>query len=277
MSLLDQFIYEDHYGRQFRGLEQGVFLNESELRDYSWNYDTINSRISRFYQGVTKRSIPLVFACESDETIVAVRNRLLELTETDVEARIPGKIRIGDYYTTGFITGSKKSKYLLNKRYCEVDLTLTSEDPTWYRETTHYFTVGDTESTTDGGIDYPYDYTYDYVERMTGRSIYCDSVGDNAFRMTIYGVTTNPTIIVGNHTYKLNGNIGSGERVVIDGLNKTIVLTSSNGVKTNWFDKRDRNNYIFEPIPSGTHAVAYSGSFSFELTIIEKRREPKWT
>lgn len=277
MTLLEHFIYEDHHGRLFNGLNHGVYLNYNNLRDYSWGYDTINNRISRFYQDITKRTIPLVICCGSDAEAITAKNRILELAEADIEARLPGKIRIGEYYTTGYITASKKSNYLITKRYCNIELTLTSEDPAWYREQAYYFGVESTLTATTGGTDYPYDYTYDYAQRVAAKTVSCDSVGDNAFRIKIYGAATNPAVVIGDHVYRINGNITMGENVVIDSLNKSITLTTVNGTKVNWFDKRGRDNYIFEPIPPGNHAVSYSGSFTFDLTVIEKRREPRWT
>jgi hypothetical protein len=275
--MLDNFIFEDHHGRRFVGRENGVYLNYNDLRDYSWSYDTINGRIARFYQGLTSRTIPLIIHGNTDAEAIAVKNRLMELAESDIESRLPGKIIIGEYYTNGYITESKKKNYLISKRYCEIDLTWVSEKPTWYREQVYKFTTGSDTPTSFGGIDYPYDYSYDYGQRMSGRSIFCDSVGDNAFRIKIYGTAINPTIIIGGHIYSVEGVVGMGENLVIDGLNKTITLTTATGNKVNWFDKRGRENYIFEPIPPGAHMVNYNGTVAFDLTIIEKRREPKWT
>ena len=276
--MLDKFIYEDHLGRQFDGLKNGVYLNYNELRDYEWSYETINNRISRFYRSITPRKIPIVVCCGSDEEAVAVKNRLLELAETDIEARLPGKVRLGEYYTNGYITGSKKSNFLINKRLCNIELTLTSDDPAWYREQNHVFVTNDGgTSSLDGGTDHPYDYPYDYAVSLMGRTITCDTVGSNAFRLLIYGEALNPSITIGGHTYAINGTIGKGETLLIDSLAKTITLTTATGSKVNWFDKRNRDSYIFEPIKSGQNAVTYSGTFGFDLTIIEKRSEPRWT
>jgi hypothetical protein len=88
------------------------------------------------------RKLPLVVKCNSDEEAVAVMNRLHELAEADVEAKIPGKVFVGDYYTIGFITASAKSNYLITKRMCHIELTLTSDDPAWYREQTYAFHIG---------------------------------------------------------------------------------------------------------------------------------------
>lgn len=145
--MLDKFIFENHLGQRFEGLPNKVFMNYSDLRDYSWSYDTINNRISHFYRDVTQRKIPLVVYCNSDEEAVTVMNRLHELAETDIVEKIPGRIYVGDYYTMGYITASTKSNYLIRKKYCKIELTLTSDDPSWYKETTYSFMIGGETST----------------------------------------------------------------------------------------------------------------------------------
>ena len=272
--MLDKFIFENHLGQRFEGLPNGVYLNYSDLRDYSWSFETINNRISRFYRDITERTIPLVVYCKSGDEAVTVMNRLHELAEADIVAKIPGKIYVGDYYTSGYITASVKSNYLIRRKYCKIELTLTSDDPTWYRERTYSFFPTDNEF--GGGVDYPHDYPYDYAISLNGRKIVSDSVGSSAFRMVFYGEVTNPTITINGHNYTVLGTIRKGETLVIDSVTKTITLTTF-GKKTNWFDRRSRDEYIFEPIPAGQSTVTWTGSFGFELTVIEKRSEPKWT
>jgi hypothetical protein len=276
--MLDNFIFEDHHGRRFVGRDNGVYLNYNDLRDYSWNYDIINNKISRFYRAVTDRKIPLIVYCKSDDEAISVKNRLLELSETDIEARLPGKVWINGYYTNGYITASKKSNYLISKRLCYLELTLTSDDPAWYSEKSYVFNDSSGESGSIGdGADYPYDFSYDYGTTFRGRTVVADSgFGDNAFRLKIYGGATNPAVMIGGHTYAINGTIGAGESLLIDSLDKTITLTTSSGGKVNWFDRRSRDEYIFEPIPKGQNTVGWSGNFAFDLTVIEKRSEPKW-
>ena len=273
---IDEFVYENHLGQRFEGLSNGVYLNYSDLRDYAWSFDTINRRISRFYRDITSRKIPLVFYCKSGEEAVAAMNRLHELAEADIVARIPGKIFVGDYYTTGYITASVKSNYLSRKKYSRIELTLTSDDPSWYLEHTYSF-FPNTEFGFAGGHDHPFDYPYDYALSIDGQKIMCNSVGTSAFKMRIYGVATNPAVIINGHTYAVNGTVSNGESLLIDSLTKTITLHTASGNKVNWFDNRGRDEYIFEPLPSGQSTVSWSGSFGFDLTVVEKRSEPKWT
>ena len=274
MGLRDIFIYENHLGQRFE--EDCVFLNYGDLRDYSWSYDTMNSRISRFYRSITERSLPLVIVGKNGDEATAIKNKLYEIAEADVMAMIPGKIYSGEYYTQGYITASAKSKYLINKRFGKIDLTLTSDDPSWYREHTYRFLP--TPSVDVGeGHDYPFGYPYDYITKSkTSRKIESDSVGGNEFRLVIYGSATNPVVRIGDHKYSITGNVGEGESLLIDSITKKITLTSQTGQKISWFDRRNRDSYIFEAIPAGLNTVKWDGSFGFDLTVIEKRSEPRW-
>lgn len=274
--MLDKFIFENHLGQRFVGLENGVYMNYGQLRDYAWKYDTINSKISRFFYGIKDAKIPLVCMSATEDEATRILNQLHELAAADIEAINPGRIYCGEYYTRGYITASKKMEYLINKRYCKIELTLTREDQSWYRE--HVYEFYPTPNHNVGeGHDYPYDYPYDYsTKSMTMQNIECDSVSANAFKICIFGSVSNPSIKIGGHEYSINGTIGSGEWLEIDGLAKKIWLHSQTGQKLNWFDRRNRDSYIFEPIPAGMNAISWDGSFGFNLTVIEKRSEPRW-
>ena len=278
--MLENFIYENHLGQRFVGLENGVYINSNDLRDYKWSFDTINGRISRFYRKTSNRKLPLTVICKTGDEAVNSKNRLLEIAEADIEARIPGKIIIGDYYTKGYITESSKSNYMVNRRYCKINLTLTSEndDSMWYREETHVFLPGSgIQRANEGGVDYPMDYPYDYATSQAVNRIVCDSVRASAFRLKIYGQVINPAVTINGHIYAVYGTVSKGETLLIDSVAKTITLTTATGTKINCFDKRNRESYIFQPIPAGINNVSCNGSFGFDLTVIEKRSEPKWT
>lgn len=276
--MLENFIFENHLGQRFVGLDNGVYLNANDLRDYSWSYDIINNRISRFYRSVSTRKLPLLVCCSTTEEANQVRNRLLELAEADIDAMLPGKIFTGDYYTTGFITASKKTDYRTHGRFCRVDLTLTSPDPSWSRETVHVFgSTDEGASASRSGFDFPFDYAYDYSVSTTSRQVVCDTVKSSKFKLRIYGEATDPAVMINGHAYKVNGMVKAGETLLIDSLNKTLTLTTATGSKINWFANRDRHDYIFEPIPPGVNNVIYNGSFKFDLIVIEERSEPRWT
>ena len=276
--MLENFIFENHLGQRFIGLENGVYLNESELRNYTWDYDIINNRISRFYRSVSSRKIPLVICCATADEANRIRNRLMDLAEADIDAMVPGKIFIGEYYTTGFITESKKSDFRTHGRFCQLELVLTSQDPSWSRETVHVFGSSDSgASASRSGFDFPFDYDYDYSVSTMSRQVVNDTVKRSKFKIRIYGEATDPAVMINGHAYKVNGRIQAGENLLIDSLNKTIILTTASGTKVNWFANRDRHDYIFEPLAPGVNNVIYNGAFKFDLVVIEERSEPRWT
>lgn len=276
LNELNNFVYENHLGKRFVGMENGVYMNHGNILDYSWDYDTLNSKISRFYRSIESRKIPLVVIGKTDAEAIKAKNKLFEIAESDVIAMIPGKVYVGEYYTQGYITASTKSKYLESSRFSKINLTLISDNPIWYREHLYRFTPTPSEEIGEG-FDYPFDYPYDYSSKAkTAQTIDFNSIGGNEFRIVIYGAVSNPTIKIGDHEYSIEGEIGAGETLLIDSIAKKITLTSQVGQKHNWFDKRSRDSYIFEPISSGHHVVSWDGSFGFDLTVIEKRSEPKW-
>ena len=273
----EDFVFENHLGLRFVGADNGVFLNANELRDYSWSYDVINNRISRFFRGVTTRKIPLMVCCSSVAEANAARNRILDLAEADVIAMLPGKVFINGYYTTGYVTASKKTDYRMHGRYCLMELSLTSANPAWNREQLHVFGGDQGAAQQDrSGFDFPFDYKFDYSVTTTSRQIVCDTVKSSNFKLKIYGEATNPAVMVNGHVYEVTGMVRAGESLEINSLDKTVTLKTASGTTINWFNNRGRSNYVFEPIPPGVNNVMFNGSFKFDLTIIEERSEPKW-
>lgn len=278
--MLEQFVYENHKGVRFEGLKHRCFLNHNTLRDYAWETQQINNRIARFKMGLTTRSIPIVFYGATEGETVAAMNRLYSIVDADIAAKLPGKVWINGQYTPGWITGSKKTDYLINKRLCRMELTLASDDPMWYTEKLYVFPAGagNADKVDYGlGVDYPHDYAHDYALSVVGKAVQCDTAGAAAFRIKIYGEATNPAVVIAGHVYSINATIGKGETLLIDSASKTITLTTANGVKVNMFDARNRDSYIFEPIPPGRSVASRQGTFGFDLTLIEKRSEPRWT
>lgn len=277
LNELNDFVYENHLGQRFDGMANGMYLNHSDILNYSWNYEVINNRLSRFYRSIKTRKLPIAVIGKTDAEAIAAKNRLFEISEADVLAMLPGKIYVGGYYISGYITASNKSKYLFSKRYCNLNIEFTSADPAWFSDRVFAFGKGDSGSGGNYGIDYPFDYPFDYSTTVNSRQIVIDGICSSKFKLRIYGDAINPSININGHVYSVKGTIKNGESLLIDSINKTIILTTAAGTKINWFDKRNRDSYIFEPIQPGVNNIRYDGTFAFDLTTIEERSEPKWT
>ena len=271
--MLEQLKYKNHLNEVFEFGKDGIFVDTNELHDYEWNVTTMGNKISAFDRGVSKRKLPIVIICDTEEKGVAARNKLMEVVEKDVLAMKHGRIILGDYYSRCFVTKSQKKNYLNTKRWMEVTLTLTTDFPYWTKETTHSFgkAVGASGGT---NLDFPFEYPFDF--HFGSQELTNDNFVASDFRMIIFGACANPAVYVAGHLYQVNCSVASGEYLTIDSVSKKIYLTANDGTVTNVFNLRNRDSYIFEKIPSGANAVIIEGDFGIDITLMEERSEPKW-
>lgn len=275
--MLEQLKYQNHRGEVIEFGKYGVYVNTSELHDYSWNVTKKNDRISSLDYTVTTRKLPIVIMCATEAEGIAARNRLHEVMEKDVLAFQYGRVIIGDYYFKCFVTKSVKKDYQNSKRYMAVTLTLTTDFPYWVKETSTVFMPAQAAYVSGVDLDYPHDYPHDYANDTTARTIVNSGFVPSNFRLNINGPCSNPAVYVAGHLYQVYCDVAEGEYLTIDSVSKTITLTAVDGTKTNKFNDRNKASYIFEKIPAGKHDVSWSGDFVFEVIVLDERSEPKWT
>ena len=275
--MLEQLKYKNHLNEVFEFGKDGIFVNTNELHDYEWTVTSKNKRITALDYAVSKRKLPLIIICKTEEQGIAARNRLMEICEKDVLAMLHGQIIIGDYYFKCFVTKSQKKNYLISSRMMEVTLTMTSDFPYWVKETTNIFRKLGAE--TGGGgqnLDYPFDYAFDYFSDVGSKTLINQHFTDSNFRMVVYGPCSDPAIYVAGHLYQVNCDVAAGEYLTIYSVTKKIFLTANDGTITNKFNLRNKESYIFLKIPSGSSAVTWSGNFGVDIILLEERSEPKW-
>ena len=274
--MLEQLKYKNHQNEVFEFGKDGIFVDTNDLHDYEWTVTKKGNRISALTYAVSKRKLPIVIICDSEEKGIAARNKLHEVTEKDVLAMQHGRIMIGDYYFRCFVTKSQKSNYLTTKRHMKLTLTLTSDFPFWVKETTFVFRkLGEQKG--GANLDFPHDFSFDYFPGMGNKKLNNTGFVGANFRMIVYGGCENPTVYVAGHKYQVNCTLDTNEYLTIDSVTKKIFKTANDGTVTNMFSKRDRKSYIFEKIPSGNNVVMWEGGFGVDITLLEERSEPKWT
>ena len=90
--MVETIVYKNHLNETFDFGKNGVFLNESELHDYSWNVTKKNNMIAAFDYAVSTRKFPVTIICASEAEGIARRNALFEVTEKDVLALEYGRL-----------------------------------------------------------------------------------------------------------------------------------------------------------------------------------------
>lgn len=275
--MLEKLTYINHLGESldFGDYAECLYVDPHELRDYSWEINQVNGKITGFRKKVRTTSLPVMIATNNKSYGFKLRDIMFETFEKDILANKTGKIKIGDYFLDCNVYESKKADWVYSPGFIRFTLGVVAENPNWYRD---YDPISFVKGgLSESNIDYPYDYPYEY-SMTTGRSIIeSESVYGNDFTLTIEGPCENPTIEIGGHTYKINHSLDSNEYAVVDSMNKTLYKVNklTNEI-TDLFKYRYKPESIFEKIPDGASTVFWDGSFSFYIAIHEERSEPKW-
>ncbi len=249
-----------------------IVLISHDFFNYSWerNKNKQFNKKSRKY----KCKIKLI---ELDDFGVEL-NKITSIFEKDITLNKAGKIQINDYYLDCFILESIKSNWDIKNNNVDIELVLFAADAVWISEKKTLFRTRADEGivTTKRNFDYNYDFNFDYSSDDKKRELSNTSFKSVPFKMAIYGPCENPRVLIGGSIYQVNCELLANEVLEIDSKEKTIFKLNKSGQRTNVFHLRNRESYIFEPIPSGISEVLWSGDYGFDITLFEERSEPKW-
>lgn len=257
---------------------RGYFINMSDLHDFEWSYETIGDRIAAFTAAsVLEHSVPVRIIHPDAAEAVRLKNRLFDVMEYDIVHQTAGKLYIGDWYLPCWCLASAKSSYG-DKGYLALALKLVTDRPKWVKESRHILYEESKAGVQTPYLDYPYTYEYDYSPDESRREIVTqEGIEPAEFVLTIAGPVSYPSIVIGSHEYSVDAEIGTGELLIIDSLEKRVYKRKANGEEENLFSKRNRESYIFQPIPSGSVSVTWDATYSAELILYMQRSEPVWT
>lgn len=272
---MEKIKYVNHLGEAVELGTAPIFAGENDLRNYKWNYLYNKKRIKNLYKGVAEKNLLITIICLNEEIGIQVKNRIFEVFEKDVLQRVRGKIYIGDYYLTGNIVASQKSKYYRDKGCMEVTVTIATDNPFWIREKTFAF-LKTADYETDNKHYRGYRYPWRYANGLNNAEVINDHFAAANFKMIVYGHVVNPQVVIGGYIYQLYTVLEEGEYITIDSIAKTVQKVMVDGRIVNVFNDRDKRNSVFRPIQPGRQQVSWSGQFDWELTVYEERGEPKW-
>lgn len=267
--MLDKIKYINSRGTVIDLTKPPFIANESQLRDYEWNVESINDKITGFnMSGVKQKELPITVSGTPDEI-----NRLFEEFEIDVLTDSAGKLYINDYYLSCYVTASTVSDYTNNDRFMTKKLKISYDYGFWCREEKKLFNH---RTEIAGGYDYPYDFNYDYGNSVSVDSLENDGIVPCDFEIVISGVASEPQITVGENSYGVNTDVMSGEFLIINSKTRKIRRRLANGTYVNEFNNRERSSNIFEKIATGVNSVIFDEINGFEITLFLERSEPKW-
>ena len=274
-----QLYYEAADGTILNLMKDGIYAQDPEtLTQNTWSYTTISgvnglARVKRFYKNVQTAKMKLSIMAADKEEFNAIMYAMHRIFEKDVRNMTPGKIWWNGFYKEGFVYSTSNDDYEELFESVEHKIEFLSVNPSWIRKTTYQYRAQMNET---GTLDYPRDYGYDYDRSEIIEILNNQCIGESNFELIFYGAAVNPQITIGENTYGLETTLKDGEYATVNSITKKIRQYSVTGEETNIFDKRDRENNIFQKMPEGTLPVLRSKDMQVDITLYDERGEPEW-
>lgn len=302
--------YVNHLNEKIDLNSENIILQYQEFFDYSWDATMRSNKINGFSR--MSATIPITAAVTADTWVeyLIIANNFYQVIEKDILDKLPGKLYVDDYYLKCYIAGDKKTDAFMGVPFQVKNLSVVTDYPFWCRDKTYRFYVSTEQIIDSAGKnaidtlldnvsqepeyprDYPYgyitrykpatrrylrDYSYDYYKNHTVGRLDNDHFAESAFKMIVYGPCTHPEIRIGDNLYRVSTVLYDGEYLVIDSRERTIIKYGRNGVQTNLFNARDKENYIFQKIPAGKQTVKWNAQYPFDVILYQERSEPAWS
>lgn len=272
----DKFIHVNSQNEIIDFLSLGIYANSNELRDFEWTVNSNDNVITSMTRGIVKKTIPFLFYC-NEKRANEIKNMFYEHFEIDVLTKQKGYFEINGYRYYCYLTRSKKSDYLYSKRQLRLSVEITTDKGYWIKEKEYVLNVFESERAISNAKKYAYSYPYSYSGQKGLINIQNDSIDECDAIIRMFGPATNPFIKIGDVVYQVNAIIDKNEYFEINTEERTVFKISNFGTKTNAFMYRSNSRAnFFLKIPSGALRVSWNGSFKGDITLIEKRSEPKW-
>ena len=272
--------YEGSDGSRVDLMGNGVYAQHPEnLTNTEWKYSAISGangigRVKRFYKDTQECSLTLGVMADNAEDFNEKMYQLHRIFDRDIRRMKPGKLWWNDWYKEVFTIETSNDEFEELFESVDRDVTFISVYPYWVRKITHQYRNMDFNS--GDGLDYDYDYDYDYGLDEITEVIQNNCIDAANFEMVFYGPIEHPSVTIGGHEYEVLTTLGTGDRLVINSIARTIMQYNASGIAVNVFHLRNRDSYIFEKIPEGETQVLRSKDHLLDITIYDERGEPEW-
>lgn len=273
--------YVNSAGTAVNLLDARLRIQEGNFHVRRWTLKTIAQKLGVRIEAFNKDPQVYPVTIELRGSLEERKRRLDELNdvfENDIARETMGTLYFGESYIKCIVLESN-AHVSDNIGRTEVNLSFYCPYPNWIKEQ-HMGLLPRGEG--DAAYVYPKRYPYRYSLIPKRQKIVIDHYKDSDFQMIIYGPTESVDIIIGEHPYKVNHAIESGEYMVIDTRqnldpDKRCYVVHANGDSENVYNDRDSESSIFQKIPPGIVPVYYNRNYGIDITVYVERGEPRWS
>lgn len=258
---MQEVFYENRFGERVYFSKKPYVYKENSLYSYGYDSDLMkkNQKLSIGIQ---------VWSNSFAEDLT----KLSEFFERDTADKKQGKLYFNDSYIPCNITAVKAGDF--GRKNCIATLEISATYDYWITEKVKKFYKA-SESGAGIGFSFPSKFPFKFTRTKKDKSVNNAHYSPSKARLIFYGSAHNPSITIGGNIYRVYTELGENDYLVVDPTDKTVIKYSA-GQIINLFDDRDKENDIFKPVPPGESTVDYSGTFAFDVILLQERSLPKW-
>lgn len=201
-------------------------------------------------------------------------DEMLEVFDLDTSNNEQGKIYFGDYYFLCNAVANETELNGVNRIAVTVEFYGKQE---WIKERSYHLeTIEDEEH--ENQKKYTYKYPYIYGATPNEQTITNESYNPSDLIIRLNGLANNPFVKIGEVIYQINSSVDDGGYFEINTAKETIEKVDKYGERTNAFMYRSKDNaYFFQKIKTGAYTTSWNNVSSVDITLLEKRPEPRLT
>ena len=246
-----------------------------EVRRREWGYTVSTHSLRSVKRKPAERKLKVLSSSRAES------DRARRVFDRDMQNDTPGRLSINGWSQRCLVTKTTPDMGYLDATVDE--LTLVLLDGCWTRLVTRSY-MPRTAAGGYGWLDLPTGFPADLGPSLPTSSVTVDCLVRPNVRLVVYGPCVNPYVIVGGNRYAVNRTLAEGERIEVDGRDKTIVQVLADGMRVSRFSDGVRaggeggGSYIFERLPVSPYPISLSwdNSFGFDLCWYEEESMVPW-
>ena len=202
------------------------------------------------------------------------RDKIIDALVYDSEVNKQGRLYVNNWFIYCNFAGIS-SVVAENEMGARLDLSFVAQKAEWLRETIYKFSPDSGEATT--GLNMPFNPPFDYSPQVKSiKKIENTAVADADFIFEFIGEVESIEFSIDNTSYIISSAVSKDESFYLNTYTKEVYKFRDN-LKVDLFPFTSDDTYIFKQITSGEHTVSWAGDFPVKVTLLERRRFPKWT
>lgn len=262
---MDNVRYVNSRGEIISLIKAPLVTNTKQFREFI--YELENGKVK--FAKEKEYSVPAALVGNKK-----TRDKIIDALAYDSEINKQGKLYVNDWFIYCNFTGVN-SVVAENEMGARLDLSFKAPKAEWLREISYNLTPDSGEALS--GLNLPHNIPFNYsAQAKSIKTITNSAVSEADFVFEFSGNVDAIRFSVDNTLYTVNSAVAENERFYLNTYTRE-VYKYRDDLKVDLFSVTGDDVYIFTKIATGEHVVSWEGNFPVKLTLLERRRFPRWT